>query len=230
MYKHKLSAYCKANPGLELQDLFKYLYQSCLGCEHFAPDYEFALERIYSELESAEESGLPEIEDLDGDFCRVHLSLVEKGLSPETLCRLFLLSALKQKDGLITLEQKLSDLRLLAAEGKLPFTIKETEAAIVKWQSEGFPAVHHSDAFRVLYRPHYRVIKKEYARFLPLFIRIDEALRKGELRFAIEGRAAAGKTSLSRLLKSVYDANVFHMDDFFLRPRQRTSARLRTSG
>ncbi|MGI6248238.1 MAG: uridine kinase family protein [Acutalibacteraceae bacterium] len=230
MTERPLTTYCKANPGLELQDVFKYLYQSCLGCEHFAPDYDYALECIESELETADESGLPDIEALDGNFCRVNLRMVEKGLSAETLCRLFLLSAETQEDGFENLKNKLSALRCLASEAKVPFTLEETETAIKKWLGEGLPAVHHSEAFRHRYRPQYRVVKKDYADFIPLFIRIDKAHKKGGLTFAIDGRAAAGKTSLSKLLKAVYDANIFHMDDFFLRPWQRTDERLNTPG
>lgn len=42
---------------------------------------------------------------------------------------------------------------------------------------------------------------------------------------AIEGGSASGKTTLGELLQNVYDCPVFHMDDFFLRPEQRTEAR-----
>ena len=47
---------------------------------------------------------------------------------------------------------------------------------------------------------------------------------------AIEGSCTAGKTTLSRLLEAEFDCNVFHMDDFFLRPEQRTDARFAEAG
>lgn len=47
---------------------------------------------------------------------------------------------------------------------------------------------------------------------------------------AIDGRCAAGKTTLAERLKQELDAAVFHMDDFFLRPEQRTAERLDTPG
>lgn len=47
---------------------------------------------------------------------------------------------------------------------------------------------------------------------------------------AIEGNCTAGKTTLSRLLEQEFDCNVFHMDDFFLQPHQRTSERLGEAG
>ncbi len=60
---------------------------------------------------------------------------------------------------------------------------------------------------------------------LLLFAALDERLANGAVRVAIEGGSAAGKTTLGRLLNTVYGAAVFHTDDFFLRPAQRTPAR-----
>ncbi|MDR2570924.1 MAG: hypothetical protein LBD23_11635 [Oscillospiraceae bacterium] len=47
---------------------------------------------------------------------------------------------------------------------------------------------------------------------------------------AVEGMAAAGKSSLASLLKERYSCNIFSMDDFFLRPEQRTPERLAEPG
>ena len=47
---------------------------------------------------------------------------------------------------------------------------------------------------------------------------------------AIDGNCTSGKTTLANQLADVYDCNVFHIDDFFLRPKQRTPARLAEIG
>ena len=47
---------------------------------------------------------------------------------------------------------------------------------------------------------------------------------------ALDGRCAAGKTTLAARLHQRIGCNVVHMDDFFLRPAQRTEARLRQPG
>ena len=47
---------------------------------------------------------------------------------------------------------------------------------------------------------------------------------------AIDGNCTAGKTTLTGLLEQHYDCNVFHMDDFFLRPEQRTEERFAQPG
>lgn len=51
-------------------------------------------------------------------------------------------------------------------------------------------------------------------------------LEKDQVLLAIDGPCASGKTTLAKTLASLYDCNVFHMDDFFLRPEIRTKERL----
>ena len=60
---------------------------------------------------------------------------------------------------------------------------------------------------------------------------IDALLsRQPRVLVAIEGSCASGKTSLASLLAQRRDCNVFHMDDFFLRPHQRTPERFAQPG
>ena len=47
---------------------------------------------------------------------------------------------------------------------------------------------------------------------------------------AIDGRCASGKSTLAEELKKDLGCAVFHMDDFFLRPEQRTDKRLQIPG
>ncbi len=47
---------------------------------------------------------------------------------------------------------------------------------------------------------------------------------------AIDGPCASGKTTLARRLAQKFDANLIHMDDFFLRPEQRSPERLSEPG
>ena len=47
---------------------------------------------------------------------------------------------------------------------------------------------------------------------------------------AIDGRCGSGKTTLAAQLAKRYGCPVIHMDDFFLRPEQRTPERLATPG
>ena len=53
---------------------------------------------------------------------------------------------------------------------------------------------------------------------------------KGHCVVAIDGRCAAGKSTLASELAEEFDGQVIHMDDFFLRPEQRTKERFETPG
>ena len=60
---------------------------------------------------------------------------------------------------------------------------------------------------------------------------IDELLtQKDMVVVAIDGKCTSGKTTLASKLAEIYDCNVFHMDDFFLRLEQRTPERFAEVG
>lgn len=64
-----------------------------------------------------------------------------------------------------------------------------------------------------------------------LTTRIDQLLAdKEQVMLAIDGSCTAGKTTLAGILSRQYDCNLFHMDDFFLRPAQRTPERFEETG
>lgn len=64
-----------------------------------------------------------------------------------------------------------------------------------------------------------------------IYQNIDRILsEKKHIIVAVDGRCASGKTTLAEELAKKYDANIFHADDFFLRPEQRTEERLSEAG
>lgn len=214
-----LIKHCETYPKLQIQDVFKFLYQSAFGCEHFIASPETVTEYIQKEYAKISHQSQPLVEPLDGAYCRVHLSYLNSGLNASTLGSLFFLSAKKEENGKQELLQK------LAVAKELPFQKEAFDDAVEKWAAAGYPPVHHSDVFREAYKPSYRVIAKEYIPFLPFFAELDKRLAKGPLTVAIEGGSASGKTTLSQLLAKIYDCTIFHMDDFFLQPEQRTPER-----
>lgn len=224
-----LLAHC-AVPGVQLQDLCKGLHQSVFGCGHFVTGA--AAEVLRRELADLPETEGPDIEALDGDFCRVHLRVLQKtSLAPETLLRLFVLSAEMACGSAEKLEEKLAVLLRLCREGRVPFSAAEAERELAAWREAGFPARHHSVAYRNAHQSAYRVIRKDFVRWLPLLTKIDGLLARQErVAVALEGGSASGKTTLAALLERIYGCSVFHMDDYFLRPEQRTPERLAEPG
>lgn len=229
-----LPAQCRAYPALRPRDLLKALHQSVFGCGHFVTDEAAGLRLLEEELASLPAGGDgPALELLDGPFCRVHLRyLRQSGLAPRTLFRLFALSSRAPAGGVPALEEKLRCLLELAEAGRLPFSCQEAAGAVEAWRAAGFPPCRHSAEFRAAYAPAYRVIRREYVRLLPLLSALDRLLAEQErVAAALEGGSASGKTTLAALLAELYpDCRVFHMDDFFLRPEQRTAERLAEPG
>lgn len=162
--------YYHCNKALEIRDLFKFIYQSAFGCEHLVSDYDRALQWIMSESETAEADDLPVVEFLDGEYCRVHLKCMRSSEAKETLCRLFLQSSRSHPEGRERLERMLEELKEYLPSSENGFTREQLLDEIEKWRSAGYPAIHHSDAFRDTHHPAYRVIKKEYLAELRAFI------------------------------------------------------------
>ena len=68
-------------------------------------------------------------------------------------------------------------------------------------------------------------------RFLFVQQQIDRLLAlESQVIVAIDGNCTAGKTTLANQLAEIYDCNIFHMDDFFRRPEQRTVERFAEIG
>ena len=217
-------------PASQLQDLRKALHQSAFGCGHLVSDVSDAVDRIRSEAENAPRGGAAE--RLDGPWYRVPLGILADGLTPETLAAAFARSANMPCEGADALDERLSVLLALIRAGRLPFSAEKAFAEIKAWRADGFPACRHSNAYRNAYRPAYRVLHERYARILPLLTAIDLALsEKPRILLAVEGGSASGKSTMAKLLTGLYpNAAVFHADDFFLRPEQRTSERYAQPG
>lgn len=68
---------------------------------------------------------------------------------------------------------------------------------------------------------------KDNNQYIKLVQSIDHLLTiKDTVYLAIDGNSGAGKSTLASQLNDIYDSNIFHMDDYFLRPEQKTEDRL----
>ena len=138
-----------------------------------------------------------------------------------------------------------------ADQGLLPFSGATWRKYLEEYLAGGVRPVHHSEAYRLKEQPAYRIVKRTYEKLLPVLQKLaaireraiqeqtiqkrdsrEEAIQKqaGPKVIAIEGRAAAGKTTLAALLSQVLAAGVIPMDDFFLPAELRTAERLAESG
>lgn len=211
------------------QDVYKFLYQSAFGCAHLAPAKQEAqaeLQAEYARLKPAETA----VEPLDGPFARVPLGLLREGLDAGTLAGLFCASAEAAPVDKAAFRALLAAALRQAKQGALPFPAGALSEAFQSLAAQGFPAVRHSAVYRTAYRPAYRVIAQRFLPFLPLLARIDTLLKNGPVLVAVDGGSASGKTELGAMLCALYGCTVLHMDDFFLRPQQRTPERYAEPG
>lgn len=154
----------KEYPLLEIQDLFKFLFHSAYGCEHMISSLEVAIERTLSEYKRLKtvNTKLKTVDQLDGDYVRIHLSSLSSEEDAKNLGRLFFLSARSESRGEEKLREKLCVARKMIQSGELHFSIDDYDKAVKEWERLGFSALHHSELFREKYVPSYRVIAKEY--------------------------------------------------------------------
>ncbi|MBE6756009.1 MAG: hypothetical protein E7555_06090 [Ruminococcaceae bacterium] len=158
-------------PKLQIQDVFKFLHQSAMGCEHIVSSLEKATQYIKDEYDRGIAESKIFVEKLDGDYSRVYLSCMDYGISAEALGEMLFLSAKKEIDGVSKLKEKLKIAEKMIAENLLPFDMDEFRKEVRKWEKEGFPAIHHSQAFRGAYKPAYRVVCDKYAQMISEQIR-----------------------------------------------------------
>lgn len=70
-----------------------------------------------------------------------------------------------------------------------------------------------------------------YSEYKEVFEAIKNLLKDNKkLAIAIDGRCGGGKSTLGALLTEEFDCNLFHMDDFFLPFKMKTSERLGEAG
>lgn len=224
-------------PKMEIQDMLKLIYQSEFGGGHMIEDKNKSLDWIKKEREFIQQQKWPSCnrasEDIGDNMCRVYLEVLERGISAETLNEMFVQSANTKIGTVEGLERKLEQFWEVCEE--YGFLKNDVELAAAEWKMQGYPAIHHSETYRDNYFPAYRVVMKKYAERLKVFRKIDSFIsnhpeRTEPVVVAIDGMAGSGKSVLGQMLSEIYSCSLFHMDDFFLQPHQRTPERFAEPG
>lgn len=214
-------------PDLEIQDAVKFLYQHYMGPGHLIEDEHAALVRLKEEWDAVTpDTDIPPSVPLGNRLCRLNLAYCKAiGLSYKTVARLFLLTGNKVVPDHTGLKQSL-DLIF-----SLSFPSDEISQYLTNYRAQGCPMISHSDRFRQCYFPAYRIVSEYYVNIIPVLAAIDKGMTEHpQLRVAIDGPCASGKTTLGATLAEIYNCPLIHMDDFFLRPEQRTPERLAQPG
>jgi hypothetical protein len=153
-------------PRLEVQDLYKLVYQAAMGSEHAVQDAAMArdwLERELGELgEGPEEAAVDSISPA-GRIVRINLRpYIAAGGNPTALLTAFVRTANEYQGTLPLLRRFWSFVERMADAREWPFALVELEGFFGKMETGGFPAVHHSRAYQRAYHPAYRVIVYDF--------------------------------------------------------------------
>lgn len=154
-------------PLMECGDLYKLLHQASMGNRHSSGSYETVREYLMDEMEELS-AGPPEpvldvISDT-GDMARINLRpFLATGGDPEILLEAFLRSSRECRGSRARLERYREWISGMAEKILLTPMLEDIAAYMDTMRSSGYPAVHHSDVYRKMYSPAYRVILTEFA-------------------------------------------------------------------
>lgn len=208
-------AHWERYPLMEPQDFAKLAYQSEFGPGHMVHDSDKVLAGLLEERKETGEGRRPP-EPIGNGLCRFPIT---RDLSPlwelPLIGRMFMRTARDAKGTKAGLAEKLERLAVLPVPGLGEY--------LEGWRREGCPAVHHSETFRNAYKPHYRVLRMDLARFFPALLPLEELAREGRKGLiAVDGRCGSGKTGFAALTDVLSRAaDVVHMDGFYLPPERR---------
>lgn len=232
-----IKTHWKRYPQMEPQDMVKLLYQAEFGGGHMIADEQASLKRLLGEAKerNGRQTSLhsPLWEPVGGGLGRLSLDILEDGLSAETMNRMFVVTANEVKGTREGFEEKLKLLKEMTEAGEVGLDPRALSAYLEEYQRAGYPVVSHSRSYHDACDPAYRIIKERYWKAIEVFQAIDKLLagdRTEPVLVAVDGGSASGKSSLGKMLEEIYGCALFHMDDFFLQPHQRTAKRLEEPG
>lgn len=154
------------HPKAQLADIYKFFFQGTFGPGHILSDQKSALTYLQNELQSSTEfdSVLWQQVGYKILYYRINLKLVKEGTIPEEkYFRAFIHSANTSK--IPSTKEWWEEWNFILSvidEMKLIIpNYEENKSGLDNMLLEGKVLVHHSDIYRKLYNPHYRIVDKE---------------------------------------------------------------------
>ena len=151
-------------PLMEINDVIKLLYQRSFGCGHVIKNKDKAKKFLLEEFkDTISDSSLPLVEEIGNDFIRVNLARYKAlELDIDLLFDAFYLSSKEKVKGVSDFLDSIDIFRSMIEEGELSYSLDEFDLYFNKYVDQGMPLVSHSEIYKTLYDPHYRVIHKKY--------------------------------------------------------------------
>lgn len=163
------------HPQADIFDLYKFFYQGLFGPGHLITDIDSANNNLLFELENAKDfdSCLFQVAGFTNCYYRVNLSIINDGLiTVDDFFRAFINSAdevvIPQRKYWKNLWIKIKN--LLIKNFDLNLSIEDENKMEVIFDSNDM-ICHHSDLYRALYHPHYRLISRNQIQKNPQLLR-----------------------------------------------------------
>jgi uridine kinase len=199
----------KAYPQLELSDILVFLTEASFGD---------AIPLINKRI-SIDSLHLGEIELLGKEYAKVEL--ISQGDYWISYSSVKKIAELSFQNNLVAEEKFLKE--ICDSKNYIKKVIPSTDFNMLHAFVDGYlrknKPIMHSDSFLEKNPSSYFIVHQNYLDKLGIISSIDQLYKEsGKALIAIDGNASSGKTTLASWLKTIYDANVFHMDDYFMKP------------
>lgn len=215
-----LEYYYKKYPQSEIKDFFKLIYQSTFGTGHMIDGPAESLSRLKEEITKIEPINYYEdlYDYISYDYVRVNLRVYKYyNLNVNLLNESFINTSLMFVDNNKIFTNELNVLKRFFT--KKGFDTNELDIYLEEFEDNNYQDVHHSKTYRKVYAPAYRIIHQKFLSEELQYYQVRhflDSFDKTKINFfALEGKAASGKTTITNLLEKDDDVTVIHVDDFF---------------
>lgn len=221
-------------PKSEIEDYIKMIHQSEYHLNETITNDSYAF--LVQEYEKAIPNSKFLYEYISEDVVRVNLGNYKASeFSLHYLFDSFKETINNNQGSIENMDEKLALLLDLIKSKEIALDYDDSLKKIENYKKLGYPAIHHSEAFKKAYDPHYRIIQSSNLtpglKDFHLFYFLDNLIKeKNKLIIAIDGRSSSGKTTVALTLKKKYNATIIHIDHFFLPNFLKTKERLAEIG
>ena len=222
-FKQCLTKQLELHPAMQQQDLLKLCFQAAFGAEHLIENHQYARAVLEEEFASVPAEDLLLYEEISDEVIRINLAAWKfRNLPVDWLLNIFISSAKQRQSGMEKFNEYINECRTVT-------DASAWDGFICNYMQDGLRPIHHSDYYREKEKPSYRLANKSYVRIFPVLEEIAKSTSEPCV-IAIDGRAASGKSTIAGELSAIVNADVIHMDDFFLPLTLRNAERLTEAG
>ena len=214
------------------QDALKFIYQKTMGNGHLLSNANNCIASLEKERQSFSKTTDIPFTFLGNGFCRLHLNNLQVNeLSNSTLYNMMTYSQKFFTPNKLEFIKHIDWLKEQSVQSNLDFSLNELQEFLSKYNLERCPPFSHSEKYKQLVNPSYRVVLSDFGQFLPFIVEIEKkVLSQQPIIIVIDGDCGGGKSTFASHLTALYNAQIIQMDSFFLPPNLRTENRLLLSG